>query len=434
MANLTKQFNKLAIKNNKNKNKKNKPKQKSTNKQQMIPRRRNNNINPDRKSTLGRTLLNLAGTAAGGFFGGPTGAGIGGSVSNGIANILGMGSYSVKQNTILKGINDGQVPNMHKSDEGVTIRHREYLGDITTSGSANTFAQSQYSINAGEAGTFPFLAAIAANFQQYQFTGLVFDFQSTSADALNSTNTALGSVMMNIQYRVDNTVTYVNKQQLLNEMWAVDSKPSTSFCAPVECDPSLNVFPRYFVRTATVPSGEDIKTYDMGVMTIATTGFQGTSVNIGELWVTYECKLFKPQISSQLALTAQSAHYTFNTYTNAAPLTGHASVYDSIGMTLTNTVVTFPIGSQGYYGCTFVWHGTQGVCVLPSFTLVNCTGSDTFSHAVGDSTTNFYYYSVINITDFSKIATITIGGAGTLPATGTAGQLVIGQLNGNYIS
>lgn len=71
------------------------------------------------------------------------------------------------------------------------ISHREYVGDVV-SGPSNSFTYKTYSLNPGNSSLFPWLSVISENFESYKFHGLVFEFKSMSADALNSTNTALG--------------------------------------------------------------------------------------------------------------------------------------------------------------------------------------------------------------------------------------------------
>ena len=55
----------------------------------------------------------------------------------------------------------------------------------------------------------------------------------------------------------------------------------------------------YVRPTLNVPSGSDRRLYDFGNFQIATIGLQGTSVNVGELWVTYEIELFKPKVITE---------------------------------------------------------------------------------------------------------------------------------------
>ena len=74
---------------------------------------------------------------------GPAGARVGASLGDWGANILGMGDYEVKSNTLLEG---NGVPKVHATKRGVSISHRELLGDITGS---QTFTSRTYPISPG---------------------------------------------------------------------------------------------------------------------------------------------------------------------------------------------------------------------------------------------------------------------------------------------
>lgn len=278
------------------------------------------------------------------------GTAVGNKIGNFLGGIFGMGAYKIRQNTVMDAISQ-QVPFMHSSSETVVLRHREYISDVSSS---TSFTTNVFAVNPGLAATFPFLSAIAQNFQEYQFRGLVFEFKSLSADALNSTNTALGSVALAVQYRAD-APRFYDKQQLLNEMWSVDNKPSCDTLLPVECDPLENPLKIQYVRGGPVPSGQDTKLYDLAQLTVATYGSQAAAV-VGELWATYEVVLRKPQLNSGVGLYLQSAHYvSYNGYSDGSPLAGLRSNYDSIGLTTSATSITFPTGSQGIYLVAIQW-------------------------------------------------------------------------------
>lgn len=122
------------------------------------------------------------------------------------------------------------------SKNGVRIRHREFIQDVSSS---TSFVNQLFSINAGLASTFPWLSQIAPNFEQYKFHGLIFEFRSTSANALNSTNTALGTVILGTDYNTA-AAAFTSKQQMENNEWTCSTKPSLSVIHPIECAPSQN--------------------------------------------------------------------------------------------------------------------------------------------------------------------------------------------------
>lgn len=228
------------------------------------------------------------------------------------------------------------APEMPKFDvrgDSVTIAHREYLGDIISSSTAGAFDISSFDINPASSDSFPWLSTIAGqSFQQYKFDGLIFEFRSFSADALNSTNTALGSVSACICYDY-NDQNPQSRYDIENTDWSSACKPSENMNIPVECKPSQTGMNGllYVLNTPGVPAGADPKTYFMGKMFIATQGFQGTSVNIGSLYVTYKIRLFKPVMTRPLA-QAHLVYKTRNSPTINQPFgtvaSGDPSLYD----------------------------------------------------------------------------------------------------------
>jgi len=125
--------------------------------------------------------------------------------------------------------------------------------------------------------------------------GLCFEYKSMSADALNSTNTALGSVVACVDYNAA-TGPFLGKQDMLNSYGAIDCKPNESIIIGVECDPAKLPLNELYVRGGAIPSGQDPKTYDMGVFNIATCGVQAANVNLGEIYVMYDVEFMLPVI------------------------------------------------------------------------------------------------------------------------------------------
>jgi len=213
---------------------------------------------------------------------------------------------------------NGSVPVMHSTSESTVIRHREYIQDIVSSSTANNFHLNTFPINPGLSSTFPWLSTIASQYQEYSFKGLLFEFKSTSADAIaSSTNTALGSVMMATHY---NPVLpdFTSKTQMLNEHFANDGKPSDNIIHFIECDPKENPFNILYVRNGAVPSNGNIQNYDLGELGVATTGIQGASNVCGELWVSYEVELKKPQASELSGISNSVVYYQGSSPTTSA--------------------------------------------------------------------------------------------------------------------
>ncbi|MBS1983476.1 MAG: hypothetical protein JST16_04830 [Bdellovibrionales bacterium] len=231
--------------------------------------------------------------------------------------IRGHGDYSVATGTGFKGsaATGGSVPTFASADEGVRIRHREYLGEVSTAGLAFTNQYVLY-LNPGLEQTFPWLSTIAANFEEYEFAGVVFEYVSESADALASTNTALGSVMLATQYNANNNP-FGTKQEMLEYEMSVSSRPSTSILHAVECAKRRTVLPEMYVRTglpAQAPGKpQDLRMYDWGIFQLSTYG-QQTPCVLGELWISYDVILRKPKLSGGIKdIVHSAAHIIYQT-------------------------------------------------------------------------------------------------------------------------
>ena len=92
---------------------------------------------------------------------------------------------------------------------------------------------------------------------------------------------------------------FTNKVEMLSYEYSSSGLPSESIIHMIECDPAQTPVNTLDIRSPSATSG-DPRFADLGVFTIATQGFQGTNVNIGELWVTYQCTLIKPKLYSSL--------------------------------------------------------------------------------------------------------------------------------------
>lgn len=244
-----------------------------------------------------------------------------------------------------------EIPRFSKGgdDDSIVISHREYIGDIFTSSTANAFSVNEFKLNPGDPVAFPWLSTVVqSSYQQFKFEGCIFQFQSTSSDALNSTNTALGAVVACVNYDA-NDPPFTSRMQMENTSWANCCKPSQNMAIPVECAPRMTALGGgllYVSQNGVLPADADPKTYYLGKVSIATTGFQGTSINIGSLYVTYKVRLYKPIMLPPLS-NANRMLRCRSGATSAAPL-GTATLTlgadcDTLGVVFTSgTVLTIP--------------------------------------------------------------------------------------------
>lgn len=264
------------------------------------------NPNKDYKTNGPMNSLGYAAGLVGGFMlGGPVGAAVGaavgGAVGSSVGYYTGSGDYELQfpqkkqkmfNKTSLAKFKSGQRTNI--------VCNREYIGDITTSGTIGAFKNEQFVINPGLGRTFPWLSTMAQQYEQYKVHGMVFEFKSTSGDSVASTNTAIGTVILSTEYNV-NASPYINKQYMENAQYAQSAKSSVNQLHGIECSNSDRPMQVLFTRTGNLTaSGDSLKWYDLANFQIATVGFQAANVVVGELWVSYNIEFFKPQIPKQI--------------------------------------------------------------------------------------------------------------------------------------
>jgi hypothetical protein len=185
----------------------------------------------------------------------------------------------------------------------VVLYHREFIRNVTVSGSAGTstaFELTSYELNPGIAGTFPFLSQIANNFELYEFQGLMFQYVPTYGESGSSSNN-LGKVIMATNYDPDASE-FASSVQMQNYDYSNSCKPSLGQVHGVETMSSKRASDLMYIREGDVT--RDKVFTDIGKFQIATEGVPlaagATSAIIGELWVTYRIKLSRAKLRDTL--------------------------------------------------------------------------------------------------------------------------------------
>lgn len=229
----------------------------------------------------------------------PAAAAIGHYIGNKIKDITGYGDYTIRKNSLMPGYVPS-VGNVSAHPGGLTISHKEYIGDVITATTAKDFTITKYELNPSNSKLWEWLAQIACNYEEWVPEGILFYYKSTSGDALSSTDTSLGTVIMATQYNPYNT-DFTSKADMESYEYCVSGSPAQDMMHMIECDPSEGSISTYYVNNINSTAGSSSKIMDLrfnrlGNFYIATVGFQGTKVNIGELWVTYQITLLKPKL------------------------------------------------------------------------------------------------------------------------------------------
>nr|QKV51302.1 putative capsid protein [Crucivirus sp.] len=356
----------------------------------------------------------------------------GGYIGDKASQVTGWGSYKINQNNLLTN-DPPMVANkkLYGGDLATVIRHREFIGDVKSgplpAGATSTEFNLNYElpINPGLPATFPWASAVAGNYIQYSINGMLVEFVTTSGNAVSSTNSALGSVNLACQY--DSILpSYANKQQMLAEEHAVSGVPSCNLILPIECAPNQTTITKLYVRSGGTPVGTDIRMYDLGRISCATSGCQAPDVTLGELWVTYDITLFKASLqNSVLDNGGYGAHWTiaFPSGVNQPTLGPNNLLANNIdgfnlGVPATagnNKFVFTNLAPNKYWNLQILASGTVGGGGVPTLILTNMVlfdqlGNQTTSSAGQFSVTGVAYSVFLEIVDPNQNADFEVVG------------------------
>jgi len=330
------------------------------------------------------------------------------------------------------------------------FQHREYLQDVT---STTNFNLGVLPINPGMAQTFPFLSAIASNFEEYILHGMMFYFRTLSGTAVGSTSTALGAVVMATQYDALSAA-FANKYEMENYQFASSAAPCYDQIHMVECKRRETPIQALFVRNSAIPSGADLRLYDIGTFNFATVGMQAASNNVvGELWCTYDIELLKPRVpSGQGQGQALTDHFQLvpGNITSAHPLPGLLPVGSSTigGLLSNNNTYSFnPTTTSGQYLAIWSCSGSATTCTAaPTITYgtnlsgINMWASD-LAGAIFDASNRTLmttqWIAIIfkfNGGTAAGQSFFTIGNSPTIPASCTSGDLFVTTLNPSLLT
>lgn len=285
----------------------------------------------------------------------------------------------------------------------IRLRRREYIADINSSSgspqAASAFAFSS-NINVGLSAVFPWLAPIAANYNEYMLYGLRFIFVPQvgpyqSSNSGSATVNPLGSLTMSFEPDVASGG-FNSEFQQLNAHGTVSRAISG---ATMVFEVQLNTVQRkFFVRSGAVPGGYDPRFYDVGIFQISVNNMLASNMDLGKLYVEYDVVLEKPvstavvnaPMCASLKTTVASGSdgaavlwpqsNTISSTTNTLDMGLPGDVAQSTStssITLAANQFAFPVGVyQGTFVVSGFCYGTTAGVGVPSFTLsvdFNCS-------------------------------------------------------------
>lgn len=287
--------------------------------------------------------------------------------AKGNAKILGMGSGSGEVAVVYKRAplaaakrTVARRPRTNGS-RSFTVAHTEYLADL--SAVSPGFSVVSYPINPALASTFPWLASLAGNFDQYRIKRLAVRFESSAPATEN------GRVFLAFDYDPQDDVPN-DKGSFMSYRGATSDAVWTSnqcmFTGP-------RLSRTYYTRSGQVVG--DVRLYDAGNLLVSTSGVSN-GLLCGELYLDYEMELMNPQGSS----ACSPETYMAAELTSATPALGLNP--------LSNASSNNPSGVSIVSGSSFSIH-TPGNYILSTYAPVTAgtPGSGTYWNlSVGSGT------------------------------------------------
>jgi hypothetical protein len=209
--------------------------------------------------------------------------------------------------TALGEVISPNVASISSQANGVVVRHREFVSDVTN-GPTDVFATDSWYVNPRNADLFPWLSRLASCYETYTFNRLSFRYEPSCP------TTTSGAAMLAIDYDITDDEP-LDKAQMLSYKGCVRTAPWAS--AKMLCDPTdLTKFKVHWNESESGPTAD--RTEDVGRLIVGRDNLLDSSGaifsgSIGELWVEYEVVLQTPHIPS----VAGATYYSTGTVTSA---------------------------------------------------------------------------------------------------------------------
>jgi hypothetical protein len=293
----------------------------------------------------------------------------------------------------------------------ITISETEYISEYTTSaatsGAFNVGASLP--VNPGQAGTFPWLSTIAANYQKYKFLALEFFFEP-EVTQYAPTGANIGKVIMAAEYNASLGAPN-NKEDMEDIEPNANDMPYEVIklrLDPKELNPNSDA---KFIRTAGLPGGSDIKTYDCANIFVANQGQTAATTVLGELHVRYTVVLCDPIILGQLGIpnnysVSQLIAFANESLTSGIPhnvlfadKTAGDGYNNGVGVVNTTGSIVLPIGNYEIFSlANFTTNGNS-----TSFGMVLDKNGSNVTAIVNQIQTPSGAYPFVTLTDTSFV-------------------------------
>jgi hypothetical protein len=258
-----------------------------------------------------------------------------------------------------------QAPRLLTGPRGsILIEHEEMITSFT--GTTAYTVQYGWACNPGLSGVFAWLSNLATLFEKYRFLELEFIYRTRCPTSVQ------GSVMGAFDYNAGDS--NPETEQIMSTYYGMkDFAPwTTEFRMKMD---TSKIKDHRYVRGGSVPTGQDVKTYDSAVFFVASTDFASNGVLAGKWWVRYRVSLQVPQSppygtdfpqSGLLGYyTGLSASQPFGT-NPTVPLNVTGSFNNNVGLNTGTSIVNATSGSYLY---TIDITGTGITATSPNFSV-----------------------------------------------------------------
>lgn len=236
------------------------------------------------------------------------------------------------------------APKMAMSGNGevCVVAHREYVAEVP---GATSWTTTSVPVNPGQSALFAWLSQVAQRFQSYRFRKLKFCYETESPTS------QAGSTVLAIDYDAQEAAPS-SKQQAMSYKSSVRSAPWQPCCLEADLLRDASDIPFRFVRAGSVPSGTDVRLYDVGNFF---TGVQNSSGATGELYVEYVCELHTPQTG----VSVGGKFVGSSGWAAATPLgTGAQTVSGNAPVSVSTDGTTITFNQAGAYLLAYKFVGT----------------------------------------------------------------------------
>lgn len=192
----------------------------------------------------------------------------------------------------------------HNNKRPYVLENDEFIENINSS---IEFRVRSLSVNPGQSAVFPWLSSMAKNFEKYRFEFLEFYYRPRVSGFAAAGQR--GQVIMSFDYDASDPPP-TDKQQMEATWPHKDDMPYKEIRLNLPIAELTGPGGKY-VRPGLPPTGTDIKTYDAGVLHIATSGMESLDAYIGELRVRYRAILLIPVLESATVAHSKTIAVTY---------------------------------------------------------------------------------------------------------------------------